>query len=360
MIEKTIDLSDDSSHGDETFTEYVRVALDGEPSASRLDDVFTKLGDALKHEMLRRGLWTAPPSYLGIFGGQSWQQAETFEELLTDCYLFNFVKRLAGLGALLAAQDNIEGVVFRNIRQFLFEKQRRYDPVGYRVFKVLRQAVRRSLDHGELMLLAAGPPIVNRTLLGWSRPEADAPPPADALQEATRRWTDLLMPELVTSREPRLSQVVAELCRHLRELGIDVDHFRFKDLIDPFKGYVRRRWSALWAETQGETALDRDGDGPRWVRLLRPNPGFERRDRFEELLKTVDRALEGLDTDAVTRDYLRRLWIFMRGWAAEPDAERLPSRRRIAELLAIPRYRLPSLYATLGDLTSAYRNGDPS
>ena len=64
-----------------------------------------------------------------------------------------------------------------------------------------------------------------------------------------------------------------------------------------------------------------------------------------------------------TREYLERLWIFLRVYSAagepslEPRAEgeaagggRLPSHRKLADQLEIPRYRLPQLFESLGEL----------
>ena len=143
------------------FTDYVR-SLDAgiEPTAEDFDAVWGKLHDALRSEMIKRSVWSAPPSYLGICGWNSWSAQEALEELLSDCYNFIFVRRLPGLEALLEIQENIEGLVFRNIRHFLFEKQKRHDPVGYRVFRVLRTAARQSLAAGVLHVLAGDEVVV--------------------------------------------------------------------------------------------------------------------------------------------------------------------------------------------------------
>ncbi len=84
------------------FTEYVRsLAADIEPTEEDFDAVWKKLGDALRHKMVERSLWGAPPSYLGVCGSNSWSEKDAFEELLCDCYSFSFVHRLSGLAALL-------------------------------------------------------------------------------------------------------------------------------------------------------------------------------------------------------------------------------------------------------------------
>ncbi len=358
------------------FTEYVRALDSGvEPGREDLDAVLGKLRDALRSEMIKRSLWSAPPSYLGICGWSNWSVKEALEELLNDCYCFVFVRRLPGLSALLEIQENVEGLVFRNIRHFLFEKQKHHDPLGYRVFNVLRLATRQSIAAGTLHVLAGSPRVGNATVLAFS-PVDDLsqagpgapparPPPWD-VSETVRAWSDELLPELMTARGAKLDAVVGKLCRCLGRLAaLGIERFRFKDLIAPFKQAVRRHWNTIWLSAQGEVAFE-DGDGEfcRLVRLVRPDSGFEERDVFHQLLACVTESLDRLETRRKTQAYLEKLWTFLRSHAAadEPPADaggrqagRLPSRRKIADLLGIPRYRLPELNETLGGLVETCR-----
>ncbi len=349
------------------FTDYVR-SLDAgvEPTAEDFDEVWAKLRDALRSEMIKRSLWSAPPSYLGICGWSSWSAREALEELLSDCYCFIFVRRLPGLEALLEIQDNVEGLVFRNIRHFLFEKQKHHDPLGYRVFFVLRLAARQAIAGGALHVLAGNPRVGNATVLALSPDHDRARAAPEELAEPARAWSDELLPELMIARGNRLDAVVGKICRRLARLAVQgIGRFRFKDLIDPFKQAIRRRWNAVWLAAQGEVAFD-DGDGEffRLVGLVRPDSGFEERDVFHHLLACVAQSLDRLETRRKTHLYLEKLWAFLRAHAAEGEpavvggagpAGRLPSRRRIAELLDIPRYRLPELHATLGGLVETCR-----
>ncbi len=349
------------------FTEYVR-SLDAgiEPTPESFEAAWGKLREALRSEMMKRSVWSAPPSYLGIYGSHSWSEKGALEELLSDCYSFIFVRRLPGLEALLEVQENIEGLVFRNIRNFLFEKQKHHDPLGYRVFRVLRTATRQSIAAGALHVLAGDPRVGNATILAFSPGCGLARARPEDLSERIRPWSDELLPELVTARGAKLDAVVGDLCRCLARLAAQgIEGFRFKDLIAPLKQAVRGCWNAVWQSSQGDLAFD-DGDGEfvNLVRLVRPDSGFEERDLFQALLACVAEALDRLEARRKTRAYLEKLWAFLRNHAAEqepapdPDARRastLPSRRRIATLLDIPRYRFPELHGTLGNLVETCR-----
>ncbi len=353
------------------FTEYVRsLESRGEPATEAFDAAWTKLQDALRSAMIRRSVWSAPPSYLGIYGCSSWSLKEALEELLSDCYLYIFVRRLAGLQALLEVQENIEGLVFRNIRHFLFEKQKRHDPLGYRVFRVLQTATRQSIAAGTLHVLAGDPKVANGTILGFSSGSDPAAARSAELGEPVSGWSDGLLPELVTARGARLAAVVERLAARLARLaGQGIEAFRFKDLIDPLKREVRARWGALWQSSQGDRGFEDGGqDLASLVRLVRPDSGFEERDFFRQLLACVAETIDRLETREKTRLYLERLWAFLRSQAAEDEpgdgpppvaADKPPSRRQIAELLDIPRYRLPELHESLGRLVETCRATDP-
>ncbi len=337
------------------FTEYVRSVEPGEPQDPDLfAAVWEKLRDALASEMRKRSLWGAPPSYLGVYGPSSWSAPDAFDELVCDCYTFIFLDRLPGLKAQLRVKTNAEGLVFRSIRNFLYDTQKRHDPLGFRVFVVLQTAMRQAIAAGGVHVLQGDPGVRNDTILGV-RPESDPGKARGAeLREHVRGWNDDLLPELVTARGKDLDQVVERLVTHISRLPLrGIEAFRFKDLIDPLKSDVRARWNMIWAGSEGETAIDDDADADfvGLVRLVRPDSGFEERESFEKLIAGVAEALEGLDEPARTRAYLGMLWAFLRSHAAEsPSADKLPSRRKLAELLGIPRDRLPGLFATLGRL----------
>ncbi len=343
------------------FTAYVRSQDSGvEPTAEDFDEVLDKLGDALRSEMVKRSLWSAPPSYLGICGWSSWSQAEAFEELLYDCYSFNFVHRLAGLAALLEIQENIEGVVFRNLGFFLFEKQKAHDPVGYRTFRVLRTAVRESVTAGELWVLVGDARVGNATVLGPESPDstsgADGLGPIyepEGLTELVREWSDELMPDLVTARGKKLNAVVARLRHFLVQLEAHgIRCFLFKDVVDPLKQAIRWRWTAVWQSSQGEMGFEGgDEEFTELVRLVRPDSGFEEREVFLQLLACVEGALDRLAAREKARDAVARLWVFLRSRVAEDElAGTQPSWREIASELGIPRSSLLNHRATLGHL----------
>ncbi len=359
-----------------TFSSFLGLlGPDGEPPTHEsFDALLATLRKALVHEMKRRALWGAPPSYLGIYGGTEWTDGELLEELLLDCYEFVFVRRLPGLRKQARVRENVDGLVFLSIRNFLHDTQRRHDPLGYRLFEVVHAAIQGLLKEGVLHVVAGDVKVRNDTVLAfapWHDPcEADNVDPA----RQVTTWNDALLPELVTAW--RKDGVIAELIGRIARLSDDgVEVFRFRDLIEPLKNDVRARWGALLANEDEETAFDEDGEGTRSiVRLVRPENGLEERQTFAELLACVSRRIDRIDANPKTREYLRRLWGFLRYWAAEPEpgspdseeqapastateqGSRFPTDNKLGEAIGIPRERIPGLKATLGRMVKDCRD----
>lgn len=368
--------------GSRIFTDHVRALAAGGPLDSRrFEALWAALRAALKSELKKRGLWDSPPSYLGVYGGESWAPAEApaahdsaLEELLAECYSYIFVSRLRGLEAQLKVKPNIDGLVFLNIRHFLHERQKEHDPIGFQTFEVLQSAVRLAVGEGELRVLSGDEKVRNDTVLGFAdgmdapgRGRAEIPP-------LVARWNDDLLPDLVTSRGRGQEEVAKRLRERLPDLRREgIVNFRFKDVVDPMKADVRARWAALLGLAFGESAPQKESlEAGTVVRFVEPDYGVEERELFHKLVDCVLTSLGRLQVDTKTRGYLAVLWQFLRMQASEgteravvsrldrtlqaeaADEER-PSLRKLAEQLHIPRERLPALYKTLGELLERCR-----
>lgn len=351
------------------FTEHVRSLEPGgkPPSPERVAAVRKALRAVLKSELRRRGLWESPPRYLGVYGWERWEDAgspsgdDALEELVAEGYVFIFATRLQRLRAHLEMKENVDGLIFLNIRHFFHERQKEHDPVGSQVFEILQSAVRKSLESGELHVLQGEAGVRNDTVLGFA-PEADpgSPVPTD-LRSLIVRWNSDLLPDLLTARGKRQEEVVQKLRERLPELRREgVEAFRFKDLIDPMKADVRARWAALHERGDGDTAVETSGDESTLARLVQPDTDVEDRQFFKMVVGCVLENLERLEARDKTRAYLLNLWSFARLQARDSgeDESGRPSARKVADLLRIPRDRLPQLYDTLGRIVSRCRDAN--
>jgi hypothetical protein len=347
------------------FTRFVREWEPGcEPEPALASAMWSELGRIVRQELRRRSLTQTSPQWLGVYGFRGWWETAgrggPFEDLLAEAYRFVFIDRFAALKAQTLTKANIEGVVLASVRNFLHDRQRLHDRLGARLFEVLSLAVRRAVARGDLTVMAGSAKIGSSTVLavgervapaGLAEPEKLAP--------IVRRWNDELLPDLVTASRADKRRLVEELSRRLAELELaGVAAFRFRDLITPLATDVRQRWAALLELAQEEPPDDEDARG---FRRLRSSfePTFEDQviaaDRFTKLIDCADRAIEASSDSERTRGYLRRVLLFLRAFATEQgaaleggeDVDRLPSIRRLADHLKIPRERLRDLIGTL-------------
>lgn len=361
------------------FTEYVRSFGDGstQPDEDSLRQVLSALRSVLVSELRRRGLWTCPPSYLGIHEGNAWYEAQrdgeswhqgALDELLSECYIFVFVSRFSSMRRQLQVKDNIDGLVLLNVRNFVFERQKKFDPLGYRVFGILRSAIRESVEAGELLILEGDSSIRNDTVLGLDPEARTRPQSPDAFESIARRWNDALMPDMISAWGKGQRKVVTELCRRFGEIGdLGVRAFTFKQLVDPLKRDARARWASILSQEFDamEGGAETGRPSPR-TPPAEPDPDFIERDSFAKLAKTAYAVLGEYQAPPPTKRQLSSLLEYLINYsiAGEDDSpggtipiarskaggNSMPSNRQIAAALGISRNRLPQLFEILGRL----------
>jgi hypothetical protein len=362
--EDTDELQDEAG----PFTRFVQAYEPGrEPEPALAAEMWSAFGRIVRRELNRRSLSQTSPQWLGIYGFRGWWEAAgrggPFEDLLAEAYRFVFSERFAALKAQTLAKANIEGLVLASVRNFLHDRQRLHDRLGAHLFMVLSLAVRRAVACGDLTVVAGSAKIGGSTVLavGEQKTSAHLAGP-DVLTAIVQRWNDELLPDLVTASRAdkrRLVEVLAVRCGELELAGVAA--FRFRDLITPLQADVRRRWAALLPRAEEEPPDEEDACS---FRRLRSSfePAFEVQviaaDRFAKLIDCVDISIEESRETERTRDYLRRMLLFLRAFATEEgeilagerdggDQDQLPSFRRLADHLKIPRERLRGLMGTL-------------
>ncbi len=338
-----------------TFTGYIRGLEPGEaPDPDTFELLWARLRGVLVLELKRRSLWWMKPRCLGIFGPASWQDPEALDELVADCYKFVFLSRLGGLRAHLTAKDNVDGLVFRSIHNYLYDLQKKHDPLGFRVFTTLQTAIRCCCDDGRLHILAGDERIRNDTVLGFDAradPKQTAEHDPVSLDPRVAAWNNDLLPEMVNARGKKRDRLVRRLAQHVDSLrDLELKAFTFAQLLEPLKEDARRRWNAIWAYSEDSWPANQGDELGGLVRQVEPDTRLEQRQAFESLTHCVSSRIEELSEAPKTHDRLRRLWTLVRHQVTEGDPTRPASRRRVSNLLDIPRDSLQSLYSTLGRL----------
>ena len=342
------------------FTEHVRrLARGASIEAEHFQAVWQALRAVLVSELRKRSLWNVSPAYLGVYGADGWDRPEALEELLVECYSAAFLSRLRSLAAQLKVRASIDGLIFLNVRNFLHDTQKKHDPLGFRIFTVLRAAIRALIGEGVLRVLDGDDGIRNDTVVGFRAVDPDQRADNEEIGDRARVLGDALLPDLVTAVGKAQVKLIERLAAHLSEWREGVKAFRVKELCQALSNDARGRWASIWQQEEGPTAHEADTEeAAALVRQVQPDTGWEERQSFHRLLACVETMLDRQEDNGsgARPEDLRRLWLFLRNCVVNPDAgEAPPSKRKMATLLDIPRDRLGPLHTTLGRMVDGCR-----
>ncbi len=329
---------------------------DAAPTVRDVERVLEALKRLLVRELSRRGILDSSPSYLGVVG-ESWAEGGgpgALSELAEECFTYTFVERLQTLRAQAQVKPDVEGLVRLNVRHFVYERQRRSDPLGARVYLAFKGAVESAIESGRLFRLSGAGSLSNENVLAF-RVQALTVADGEYIREQVRLWSPKLLPALVVASGRAWTALLGRLVELICALeGEGVEAFRVGDALREFKSSVRAHWATIVAAELGAT--DAGEVRVETEESVLPALGFEDRQAFEALRREVRAALGELDVDEKTRAYLRDLWSFLADSAASPDREASLSQRRMARDAGVPRGRLPELLAVLADLVSRVRS----
>jgi hypothetical protein len=328
------------------FTEHVR---NFRPDAGDTERVLAELERLLKRRMRRRNLLSAPPAYLG-YGGPSWYAEDAFDDILHDCYIFAILERIEALQNQLRARDNIDGLIVRNVDNFLLERQRKHDPIGYAVFGNLDAAVRLAQTAGRVDVegLRQGR-VRNQVLLRITPRQPDAalaePEQLREIFAADVSWRDAL-PNMVRISEEGQEWVIGFL-EGLRTAGVAA--IRCGDLLAVLGARARADWVARHADHPNEFAWEGEDEAGQLVRMLAPDTVSEDRDHWERQKQDLLGRIARLDRQRRVRDRLTRvvgaLFKMIEEGGAEP-----PRQAELARRLAVPKTTLSDDFRLLADL----------
>ncbi len=365
-------------HARDVFSDYVaRLGPDGDPpDLASLEKVRKALRSVVIGQLKRRGLWSSPPSFLGLPGAK-WDR-DTLDELVSDAYVFNFVRRLRGLRDQQRLKPDLRPMVIKNVGNFLTELQKKADPLGYRVFGRLRQAAELAVESGRLFVLKkkseeekptrARPAqkktkkhsLHNNSLIGFEPTAAPTATPAD-LGESVRRWNDELLPRLITAEGRAVPREVRRLAEKLTTLrDADVTAFCLGDLAAELKSDIRRRWQGIWHDSLGELGKEQDDESERSVNVgvtpAEEEPDWPRRQALIEecVANSIDR-----QRPLGNRRDLWSLWTLISNTRLPRlDDGPLPSYTELGRQLQLTRDRVRQLFGRLKPLVLACLGAD--
>ena len=330
------------------LTEHVRsFAAESKPA----DGVLPEIERLLRYHMRNKRLLSLPPHRLGYSGAPSWTTPGALEDIVVDCYIFAVLDRLTALQNQLRLKPNVDGLISRNVSNFLIERRRRHDPIGYAVFGTVCGAVRMALAAKAATVdSAAGEKPNTSTVvrLYWeSSPAAPVVAP-EALRPAVASaagWSAALAHLTETTEEGRewLFSFLLDLPRQ------GVSAVRLGDLAAALAERVRADWQARHGEP-GAVGREMQDEVVATVRIVMPNDELESRDRWELIKRVVPERIARLDRQERVRSRLAA--VFAALVAAVEAGDSSTSQADLIARTGVPRATLSDDFRVLREIVS--------
>ncbi len=339
-----------------TFTEHVR---DFGPNCDPAGCVLPKLEQLLRRRMRQRNLLTAPPNFLGYSGITAWDAPGAFEDVVVDCYIFAFLDRLQGLRNQLRIRPNIDGLISRNAKHFLLERQKRYDPVGYAVFGNVEGAASDMVAAGELAAEGTGEgrlqnsSVLRLDQLAAAGELATTDRLRGLLAEAPD-WAEVL--QYLTSTTEEGQVWVAEFLRQLRAAGVVA--VRVGDVVAAIAEQVREDWAARHAVPASQLGQEGEEDFGVVVRLVWPDTRAADQDQWEMLKRVVPEQIGRLERQQRVRDRLAKVFQELVR-LVEAGGPSPPSQADLVRELGVPRETVSTDFSLLREVISGILPENP-
>ncbi len=316
------------------FTEHVRTFG---PNSDPTSQVLPALKKLLRYHMKRKNLLNSPPRFLGYLPetAEAWSD-DNFEDIVADCYIFAIVKRIESLRHQLQIKSNIDGLISRNVDNFLLERQQKYDPIGYAVYRNVRDASQNAEANGELRIENPNNgKFSNRSILRLGGSSSNTPAKRDQIRTQLNMvtgWSDNV--ESLTKAIQRGRQWVRDFLQQCLKAGISV--LRCGDLIEVLAQRVRSDWSTRHASHSSESVASElanpENDS------IQPDQRIEDSDHREWLKRVIPKRIANLDVQARVRD---RLMAVFKALVERIDrGEDCPKLTELSDQMKIPRSTL--------------------
>jgi hypothetical protein len=342
-----------------TLTDHLRRYLEGADADVAL---LAGLADLIRIRLQRSGMWCHPPDYFGYSEYHSWSEAFSGDDLtpapVCDFFLEEVVPEQDFLLKTVLAGNTIEALLGQKVKWFLTDRQRKHEPVGYRVFGNLVATVKAMIDDG----IAASTNLVrgkvrNPTVIRLGASAHGPPAHADELAQVIARdpdWPPVLL---------RLSKLGRGAQRLLRERldqfpAAGVVAFQVGEFGALLKARVRAAHEA-WTRPAGQ---DPESPAEDCDLLSRTGGPGDRYFMSEEGLASFGRRVrEAVDQSNFTDKVRRRMIVVLEDWLKYLAAGQEPPKvREWAVQLALPKSSLNEYRNNLLPLMRAVLEGGTS
>lgn len=308
------------------------------------EQFLANFANALCNRMRWHGLSNGLPKWI-CYPFADWGEIGAFDGLLVDSIDYAIVKKIHSLCSKLKNYDNIDPLVYNNIKYFLHEKQRHCDPIGYAVGKNVQVAVQQAVEQSILTAqhLDNKGRIHNQTILTFSNSLSKEPCNEDALKTALgkTKWLEMQL-KLVEMRK----SVQAELCQiicQLAEQG-NITNFKFGDLAKIMKDEVRLAWESSNVVLEKIEELDNDDLDEilhqlnKLIKNIKLDTTYEQWVNWNILTKEIYNDIDKIDCKDKIRQRISEEFEVIVNFIDEDQEP--PSQAQLAKYLKIPKNTL--------------------
>jgi hypothetical protein len=294
-------------------------------------------------------LLSASPGILGYHALPSWSVPSAFEDIVVDCYVFAIAQRIARLQHHLKSKPNVDGLISRNVANFLIERQRKKDPIGYAVFGNVKGAVLNAAEVKEFEIdnLDRGR-FCSQSIVRLGGGAAAIPATRDQIKqrlEMALGWTGVVQSLTENTVEGRIW--VLSFLRGFTAVGLSA--VECGDLVEVLATRVRAEWRTRHADPSSELAREGDDEFAMTVRMVWPDEGIEAKERWELLKRVIPERIAGLERQDRVRERLASVFNAL-VQAIESGEGDPPSQAEMTEKTGIPRATLSDDFRLLREI----------
>ncbi|MCK5716116.1 MAG: hypothetical protein KAH77_01405 [Thiomargarita sp.] len=269
-------------------------------------EMFEHLKQDLRSVLKKRGLWNAPPKYLGYLYFESWVKADPrnpdpLHDIAVDCYFF-ICTRISSLRKQLKIKENIDGLISLDIAHFITERQQKPDPEGYAIGSNVKKTISHLIEVGKIQCVGK---LNKNTILTFSNTNTIEPSDKQDLWDNIRKkknWCNVRL-GLLSKNEKAQETAQDELSEILEQLpNADIMSFRYYDLLTCLKNDARNNRKIYYDSVlniDNTSVSYNDDDEATQVLINFPDKNYEDWQDYKDLSdKTCKKILESKHKNA--------------------------------------------------------------
>lgn len=319
--------------------------IDQSPAA-RLE--FLKhLRHMVKQELRRRGVpHSVLPAYLGLEAAE-WSDLkqkdftnpsleggvcpQPVSEFTTDFYIW-MMDSYTELRVAAELNGEIGGLIRTKIRHFIYDRQRKNDPIGSRAYIVAKRACEDLIDNSKIRCLESSGRLSRDTPLAFDSSKALLD--SHEVTEAVCGGSDCgeVATAIANESKPRATARLSESLVESKEV---LPHFLFGDYVKPWAQLARSANKSVFRAGGSEVKVERTEDGEESVELVFHDSGFVIHEEVEHLKHCLQFIKVEVEASAIQARVRVRLLEYLQLLPALLDEEPIASDADVARRLGV-------------------------